>query len=70
MTETVLITKRLKESREDAKEAVETLTKIFKAEKYKRSYLALSMLETMSKQGSLDFHEYLSKDEFMKEFIK
>ena len=67
---TGVIVKKIKEDRKNAKEVVSALSKILKAEKYKRSYLALSMIEVFSKQGTLQFHEYLSQDSFMKEFEK
>lgn len=60
----------IKKDRKAAKEAVGVLTKIFKSEKYQRCYLALQMLEVLSKQGSLEFHEYLAQEEFMSEFMK
>jgi hypothetical protein len=60
----------IKNDRIVAKEAVNTFIKIFKSEKYKRCYLALQMIEVISKQGSLEFHEYLSQEDFMGEFMK
>lgn len=67
---TAQIAERIREDRKYAKEAVAALQKIFRSEKYKRCYLALVMLEMLSKQGTLQFHEYLSQEDFMKEFIK
>ncbi|CAI2358967.1 unnamed protein product [Moneuplotes crassus] len=64
------VTDMIQEDRKYAKEAVTAFTKIFKSEKYKKSYLALLMIEQVSKQGTLQFHEYLSQDGFMKEFMK
>jgi hypothetical protein len=66
----IVIAGLIKKDRIVAKEAVNTFIKIFKSEKYKRCYLALQMLEVLSKQGSLEFHEYLSQEDFMGEFIK
>lgn len=64
------VTEMIQEDRKYAKEAVTAFTKIFKSEKYKKSYLALLLIEQVSKQGTLQFHEYLSQDGFMKEFMK
>jgi len=67
---TTQIAERIQEDRKYAKEAVTAFTKIFKSEKYKRCYLALLMIEGLSKQGTLEFHEYLSQEDFMKQFMK
>lgn len=64
------IAERIRNDRKEAKEAVVTFKKIFKAQKMKRCYLALQLLEVLSKNGSVEFHEYLSKDDFLLELIK
>lgn len=64
------LAERIRNDRKEAKEAVLTFKKIFKAQKMKRCYLALQLLEVLSKNGSIEFHEYLSKDDFLLELIK
>jgi hypothetical protein len=64
------IAELVKNDRAQAKEAVDTFEKIFKGQKMKRCYLALQMLEVISKHSSIEFHEYLSRDIFLLEFIK
>lgn len=70
LTAIISLTERIKTNRKEAKEAVTKFTQIFKTEKYKRIYLALQIIEVFSKNGSLEFHEYLSQEDFMKEFMK
>ena len=70
LTSIISLTERIKTNRKEAKEAVTKFTQIFKTEKYKRIYLALQIIEVFSKNGSLEFHEYLSQEDFMKEFMK
>ena len=66
----IQLAERIKTNRKEAKEAATKLAQIFKTEKYKRTYLALQMLEVLSKNGSLEFHEYLSQEDFMKEYLR
>ena len=69
-TEIIFLADRIKSNKKESKEAVTKLSQILKTEKYKRTFLSLKIIELLSKHGSLDFHEYLSQDDFMKEFMK
>ena len=70
MSAIVSLAERIKANRKESKEAVTKLAQIFKTEKYKRVHLALQMIEILSKNGSLEFHEYLSQEEFLREFMR
>lgn len=70
ITANLQIAEKVKADRKVAKEAVGALKKIYKGQKMKRLYMANHMLEILSKNSSPEFHEYLSQEDFMQEFIK